>query len=758
MFNYSGLQECSKGHRDQWLLELRLHIQGQSKCGATGGGAGSGASGSVEDDIDDPQSSQPYALIGVVKLWEMSVHNTIAHTQPLPTPDRRRAAPALGIRRTRCSKLIECRVVVALLVFFFFSSILPFCFYLSVMMVLIRRPLAARVSNVCMDTVATGLGDVLGNKGGCGLSFAYGDNTLAFVACHLAARSERIVQRAENYQKILRELHLGQPCVDLLAQHDHVFWLGDLNYRNELEFSEVLQLVAMRDWKLLTQYDQLLAQMNAQLAFAGFREGAIRFAPTYRWERKENVFSNKKFQAPSWTDRVLWHSLPGLADLTLDTYSSAPNVMGSDHRPVFAAFTLQCRAPYTARLPSKTTTPIRLRQQTNRNILTAANSNAFISPLADPSLGGGAAPDADGARSSVAPAHRGTNLSVPSAASNKSLKLLMGAPPVGSAPNAPHQHYSMHNGGASLSVSGRPSAAPGASGAVNGSGVPSASSKGFQAFPFVVAPPGPLFTPPVPSASLQAKRTPLIGNTRDFSIVLQQVKVTLGGAPRGDLTLTCSAPYLATWPTTPAVSYPFGLEVGCHWEELVLPPFIHDLYYLVSRHLVLVLAVPSDTSNATQQNQEQTGMGTQVGTAVLGLGTVCANLFSLLADMKPPTPPATTATAAAALPFNPLLPKQQQQPAGAPGGAGDSAPLEVDPNSPSLVGDHGAYYFIEPIYREGLFAGQVSRPARAGGRRTDCSGGVSLIFSPVDSVCLLFSVCDVQIEGRMLFRYKTADA
>jgi len=67
----SGLQECSKGHRDQWLLELRAHIQGQSKSGASGGGAGSGASGSVEDDMDDPQSSQPYALLGVVKLWEM---------------------------------------------------------------------------------------------------------------------------------------------------------------------------------------------------------------------------------------------------------------------------------------------------------------------------------------------------------------------------------------------------------------------------------------------------------------------------------------------------------------------------------------------------------------------------------------------------------------------------------------------------------------------------------------------------------------
>lgn len=156
-----GLQECSKGHRDQWLLELRNHIQQNWKSSTSGS-----VTTSVEDDKD---LEQPYTLLGVVKLWEI------------------------------------------------------------VMMVLIRRPLAVHVSNLCMDTIATGVGDVLGNKGGCGISFAYQESNLCFVACHLAARSERVVQRAENYMKILKQLQLGLPDIDILSQNDHVFWLGDLN-------------------------------------------------------------------------------------------------------------------------------------------------------------------------------------------------------------------------------------------------------------------------------------------------------------------------------------------------------------------------------------------------------------------------------------------------------------------------------------------------------------------------------------------------
>src|SRR5690242_4865303 len=94
----------------------------------------------------------------------------------------------------------------------------------------------------------------------------------------------------------------------------------------ELEFGEVLELIRRSDWSSLARSDQLSKEMSAQNVFPGFREGALKFCPTYRWERRENVFSNKKFQSPSWTDRVLWHSLPGLDSLLLEKYSNVPNM------------------------------------------------------------------------------------------------------------------------------------------------------------------------------------------------------------------------------------------------------------------------------------------------------------------------------------------------------------------------------------------------------------------------------------------------
>ena len=46
------------------------------------------------------------------------------------------------------------------------------------------------------DTVATGIANVAGNKGACGVSMTLLDNTtIAFVGSHLAARASRVHER-----------------------------------------------------------------------------------------------------------------------------------------------------------------------------------------------------------------------------------------------------------------------------------------------------------------------------------------------------------------------------------------------------------------------------------------------------------------------------------------------------------------------------------------------------------------------------------
>lgn len=85
--------------------------------------------------------------------------------------------------------------------------------------------------------------------------------------------------------------------------------------------------------------------MQKGVVFDGWIEKEIAWGPTYRWERLENVLSNKKEQAPSFTDRILTFSLPGLElgnsfdKFAQLSYCSAPNIFGSDHRPIFAVFT-----------------------------------------------------------------------------------------------------------------------------------------------------------------------------------------------------------------------------------------------------------------------------------------------------------------------------------------------------------------------------------------------------------------------------------
>lgn len=78
--------------------------------------------------------------------------------------------------------------------------------------------------------------------------------------------------------------------------------------------------------------------MNKHL-FKEFDEGQIMFAPTYK--RKAGLKHNQELSVkrnPSWTDRILFKAGQ---ELTLDCYDSNNLVCLSDHRPVFAQFTLK---------------------------------------------------------------------------------------------------------------------------------------------------------------------------------------------------------------------------------------------------------------------------------------------------------------------------------------------------------------------------------------------------------------------------------
>lgn len=211
-----------------------------------------------------------------------------------------------------------------------------------VVLILVRKAHFHKITNIQTGTIPTGIGDIIGNKGGVVVGFNFEDTSICFVGSHLAARAERLPQRRENYIRIIKNTGFGEHNVDIIHDYDHLFWLGDLNYRTEKKFDETVQLLHEKKYDEIIACDQLKKEIKKKRVFIDFKEGNITFAPTYRWERKENIVSNKKEQPPSYTDRVLWHSLD-TTSLTQKEYSSAPDMFGSDHRPVFAVFLLQPR-------------------------------------------------------------------------------------------------------------------------------------------------------------------------------------------------------------------------------------------------------------------------------------------------------------------------------------------------------------------------------------------------------------------------------
>ena len=110
------------------------------------------------------------------------------------------------------------------------------------------------------------------------------------------------------------------------------------------------------DYAALLDYDQLLRRKAQGSAFADFYEGAINFAPTFKFDQRSATYdSSKKMRVPSWTDRVLYiprSSRKKSPELTLASYDSV-DTRSSDHRPVVATFALRPRvaapAPLVAR-------------------------------------------------------------------------------------------------------------------------------------------------------------------------------------------------------------------------------------------------------------------------------------------------------------------------------------------------------------------------------------------------------------------------
>jgi phosphatidylinositol-bisphosphatase len=115
------------------------------------------------------------------------------------------------------------------------------------------------IQDVRVCSAGVGMMGVMGNKGGVSARMMIFDTSFCFVCSHLAAHRENVAGRNSDYRNILektifdRESRIltdweknkssqrpkyGDNLIDSknlnILEHNIIFWLGDLNYRNLL--------------------------------------------------------------------------------------------------------------------------------------------------------------------------------------------------------------------------------------------------------------------------------------------------------------------------------------------------------------------------------------------------------------------------------------------------------------------------------------------------------------------------------------------
>ena len=118
------------------------------------------------------------------------------------------------------------------------------------LLVYAKTELMEHVTNVGVNTVATGILGMMGNKGGVGVTLRLHATELCFVCSHLAAHQKEFERRNQDFSDICDRMTFSMyerhsldypPRFRRFKDLNHVFWLGDLNYRiDDFDVSEVI--------------------------------------------------------------------------------------------------------------------------------------------------------------------------------------------------------------------------------------------------------------------------------------------------------------------------------------------------------------------------------------------------------------------------------------------------------------------------------------------------------------------------------------
>lgn len=227
------------------------------------------------------------------------------------------------------------------------------------LLVYTHERLKPEITKIKVVSEATGLGNFVGNKGGVAVKMTLDDTSFCFVVSHLAAHegANFLERRNEDVMRIMRSIEMdGRVGLPILHQFDHIFWMGDLNYRLDLKdllphsagwsheqrFEYVCDLIGQKRYDDIVKFDELGRERENGIVFGTFSEGKIDFAPTFKTVRGVVSPEYQMLRVPSYCDRILWHSLPFHRNHVKQMeYACVSEVVSSDHKPVYAVFEVQ---------------------------------------------------------------------------------------------------------------------------------------------------------------------------------------------------------------------------------------------------------------------------------------------------------------------------------------------------------------------------------------------------------------------------------
>lgn len=234
--------------------------------------------------------------------------------------------------------------------------------------IFVLREIILRTRDFETESVKTGFGGLLGNKGGVSLRFTLNGNPICVVNSHLAPHQEQLKQRIDDYHSILNGTKfLVDSRTPGIMKHDYSFWFGDLNFRfDDIEKHQVLSIITSartsgspeNENKLISElhkYDQLIRTRQKGEAFVGFEENLPSFMPTYKFQIGSKDMYDSEHRIPAWTDRILFrynrdsesfqNNLELKPKLEQLFYQAMPNFDLSDHKPITSLFRISTFDP-----------------------------------------------------------------------------------------------------------------------------------------------------------------------------------------------------------------------------------------------------------------------------------------------------------------------------------------------------------------------------------------------------------------------------